>query len=49
MKLSKAQICLINKIINAKLSSKEVSEVRDYIDRIKGETPDYDRYDNEDE
>ncbi len=41
MKLSKAQICLINKIINAKLSSKEVAEVRDYIDRIKGNTTDY--------
>lgn len=42
MKLSKAQICLINKIINAKLSSKEVAEIRDYIERIKGKTPDYD-------
>ena len=46
MKLSKAQICLINKIINSKLSSKEVAEIRDYIERIKGKTPDYD---NEDE
>lgn len=49
MKLSKAQICLINKIVNAKLSSKEVAEIRDYVDRVKGKTPDYDKYDREDE
>ena len=42
MKLTKAQIALINKIINAKLSSKEISEIKNYIDRVKGDTPDYD-------
>ena len=47
MKLTKAQICLINKIVNAKLSSKEVAEIRDYVDRIKGNTPDYDSKDDE--
>ena len=34
MKLTKAQIVLLNKIINAKLTSKEVAEVRDYVDNI---------------
>ena len=43
MKLTKAQIALINKIINAKLSSKEISEIKDYVDRVKGNTPDYDK------
>lgn len=34
MKLTKAQILLLNKIINAKLTSKEVSEVRDFVEHI---------------
>ena len=42
MKLTKAQIALINKLINAKLSNKQISEIKDYVDRVKGDTPDYD-------
>ena len=34
MKLTKAQILLVNKIINAKLTSKEVAEVREFVEHI---------------
>ena len=47
MKLTKAQITLINKIINARLSSKEVAELSQKINDLKSGNPEKeDEYDD---